>query len=122
MKIKFLFLFLSTFLLFSCSNDDAKKPTTEVNIRLSNISDVVFENATFNNINFGNINSSEKTEYRTFERSYGYGSVTITINGNDYGWIPIDFVGETLLESGNYTFEYSFDSSTGTLTDELVKD
>jgi hypothetical protein len=122
MKIKSLFFFLSIFLLFTCSNDDENNPTTEVNIRLSNSSDVKFENATFNNINFGDINSSDKTEYKTFERSYGYGSVKITIDGNDYGWIPIDFVGETLLKNGNYTFEYSFDNSTGTLTDELIKD
>jgi len=57
-----------------------------------------------------------------FESAYGYGSVTITIDGIDYGWIPIDFVGEEYLETGNYTFEYSFDSTTGTLTDELIRD
>ncbi len=122
MKTKLYFLFLLIALLFSCATDDDSNQITEVNIRLSNISNVKFENATFNSINFGAINSSEKTEYKTFESAYGYGSVKITIDGNDYGWTPIDYVGETPLENGNYTFEYSFDNSTGTLTDELIQD
>lgn len=120
--MKLIFVFLLTFLLYSCSDDDKIEPSTEVNIRLSNVSSFDFENTTYNRINFGDIKSGEKTEYKMFESAYGYGSVSITINGIDYGWIPIDFVGEDNLESGNYTFEYSFDSSTETLADKLIRD
>jgi len=121
MKLKLTTIFLSFILLFSCSNDDdsSADKTNEVNIRLSNSSNVRFENATFNNVNFGDIEPGETSEYKTFESSYAYGSVSITIDDQDYGWTPIDFVGEDLLESGNYTFVYSFDTI---LTDELIKD
>lgn len=106
-------------LSISCSNED---DTSEVNIRLANVSNVEFQDATYNGINYGDISPGDKTEYRAFEISYNYGSVTITIDGIDYGWIPIDFVGESPLENGNYTFEYDFDTDTNTLSDELKKD
>lgn len=122
MNTKFTILLLSIICLFSCSSDDdSNNPqTNEVNIRLSNTSNLKFENATFNNVNFGDIEAGEITKYKTFESSYSYGSVNITIDGQDYGWIPIDFVGESLLETGDYTFQYSFDDNI--LTDELIKD
>lgn len=118
MKLKLFFLVLSTLLILSCSDNEPDV----VNIRLSNTSAVKFENATFNNVNFGDLNSNEKTGYLTFEEAYHYGRVKITINGQNYGWTPIDFVGETPLENGNYTFEYSFNTTTEVLTDRLIKD
>ncbi len=112
-------------MLLSCSKEEKTSPlatATEVQIRLSNSSAVTFEDATYNNVNFGDIAPGVKTEYKTFESSYRYGIVRITIAGDAYGWGPIDYVGETLLKPGNYTFDYSFDSVTRTLTDELIKD
>ena len=122
MNTKFTLILLSIFCLFSCSSDDDSNTneTTEVNIRLSNTSDFKFENATYNNVNFGDIEPGEITEYKTFESSYSYGRVIITIEGQEYAKTPIDFVGESLLEAGNYTFHYSFENNN--LTDELVKD
>ena len=122
MNTKFTLILLSIFSLFSCSSDDDSNTneTTEVNIRLSNTSDFKFENATYNNVNFGDIEPGEITEYKTFESSYSYGRVIITIEGQEYAKTPIDFVGESLLEAGNYTFHYSFENNN--LTDELVKD
>jgi len=116
--MKNLFLILLTFILFACSKDNSN----EVNIRLSNASNVAFESATFNNINYGDLAPNQISEYRIFERAYNYGSVSITIEGEVYGWTPIDFVGEEPLENGNYTFEYYFDTNTKILTDRLIKE
>ena len=117
-------LFFSVLLLFSCSDDDTNDtPEQNVRIRLSNISTVDFKNATFDFVNFGDLNRAEKTGYKKLENDvYQYGSVSIEINDQNYGWQPIDFVGQTPLEDGDYTFEYNFDVETQTLTDELIKD
>lgn len=109
-------LFVLVLTTFSCTKD------TEVNLRLSNKSSVNFQDATFNNTNFGDLAPGETSEYRTFKKFYGYGSVSITIDGENYGWMPIDYVGEEPVESGNYTFEYRFNTDTKTLTDRLIKD
>ncbi len=108
------------FSFFSCSSDD--EPTNEVHIRLTNNSEFKFEDTTYNNINFGDIEPGEKTEYKLFKNQYSYGSVSILIENEQYGWQPIDFVGESLLEDGNYTFEYSFDNENKVLTDKLIRD
>ncbi len=123
MKTKLLVL-LSLFIIFSCSDndDDVEIQTNQVNIRLANNSEVKFENVTYNNVNFGDIQPGEKTEYKIFEDQYSYGQVDITINGEKYGWIPVDYVGEELLDDGNYTFEYNFNVEEKELTDELIKD
>lgn len=119
MKTKSSIIFLSIILLFSCSKNNF---TNEVNIRLSNISSIRFVNATFNSVNFGDIDPGEISEYKTFESSYSYGRVNITIDGQDYGWVPIDFVGESLLKEGDYTFQYSFDTVNNLLSDKLIRD
>ncbi len=105
--------------ILGCSDNEV---ITAVNIRLANASDVDFRDMTFNGEDFGDLAPGEKSEYRAFERSYSYGSVSIIIEGERFGWQPNDFVGEELLATGDYTFEYSFDPVTRILTDKLVRD
>lgn len=113
-------LFLSLVLFFSCTEDNDFG--TDVQIRLANKSSVAFQDATFNGEKFGDLAPNETSEYRTFVNAYSYGSVAITIAGEPYGWIPIDFVGEEPLEPGKYTFEYRFNIQTKQLSDRLVRD
>lgn len=112
-------LYFSLVVLLSCTKDNTE---TEVQIRLANKSTVAFEDATFNGENFGDLAPKETSEYRTFVGAYAYGAVSITIEGEQYGWIPIDYVGEVPLDKGKYTFEYTFDRQTELLTDRLVRD
>ena len=121
MRTKHFLLALSVLIgAFGCNNNDDRG--NEVNIRLSNNSNVQFKDATFNGQNFGDLEPNEKSDYKKFEMAYHYGAVNITIDGENYGWQPIDFVGETPLKEGSYTFEYSFDTETKILTDKLIKD
>ena len=62
-------------------------------------------NTSSGNTNFENINSQETTNYKTFEMAYRYAFVELEIDGEKYTSQPIDYVGETPLENGNYTYE-----------------
>ena len=119
MKTKLSVFLLSIFFLSSCSKNNH---SDEVNIRLLNTSAAKFENASFNNVNFGDIEPRSKTAYKVFENAYRVGIVNISINDEQYFWLPSDFIGEVPLENGYYTFEYSFDLVEKDLTDKLVKD
>ncbi|CAL2064471.1 hypothetical protein [Tenacibaculum sp. 190524A05c] len=109
------------FLLFimSCSE---RENTTEILIRLKNNSSVNFDKSSFNNVEFGKLAPDETSNYQSFEVAYHYGLVSIVIEGQEYGWIPIDYVGETPLKPGKYTFEYSFDTVNKVLTDKFIVD
>lgn len=98
----------------SCSKNDS------VNIRLKNISQIKFENASYNNVEYGEINPNQNTEYRLFESSYAYGSFSVKTDTQGYNLQPIDYVGEELLSSGEYTFELDLDQDQ--LRIELIKD
>ncbi len=111
---KILFLIISISTLISCSSDDDNN-TSELNIRLSNVSQYDFRNIVVNtttgNTNFENINSQEKTNYKTFETAYRYAFVKLEIDGETYTIQPIDYFGETPLENGNYTYQIDVNDS-----------
>lgn len=111
---KLLILVLSITFLVSCSNDDDPVPS-EVNIRLSNISEYDFENIVVNTstgyVNYENINSGEMSQYKSFEMAYSYAFVELKIEGETYTLQPIDYVGETPLENGHYTYQLNANDS-----------
>ena len=110
---KILVLIISISTLFSCSSDDNNTP--ELNIRLSNVSQFEFQNIVVNtttgNTNFENISSQQKTSYKTFQTAYRYAFVELQIDGETYTLQPIDYVGETPLENGNYTYQIDANDS-----------
>jgi len=111
---KILILIISISTLLACSNDD-DNTTSELNIRLSNVSQYDFQNIIVNtstgNTNFENISSQGMTNYRTFELAYRYAFVELEIDGETYTLQPIDYFGETPLEDGNYTYEINANDS-----------
>ncbi len=111
---KILILIISISTLISCSSDDDNN-TSELNIRLSNVSQYDFQNIVVNtttgNTNFENISSQQMTNYKTFETAYRYAFVELEIEGETYTLQPIDYVGETPLENGNYTYQIDANDS-----------
>lgn len=89
-----------------CSKDE--KPS-EINIRLSNVSSYSFENIVVNTgtgeVSFENIDPGELTDYKTFDIAYHYAFVELQIDGGKYTLQPIDYVGETPLKPGFYTYQ-----------------
>ncbi len=114
MMKKILILIISIVALFGCTNDDDNN-LTGLNIRLSNVSQYKFQNIIVNtttgNVNFGNLDSGQKSAYKQFEKAYRYAYVELEIDGKKYTLQPIDYVGETLLEDGNYTYKIDANNS-----------
>ncbi|GGG10690.1 hypothetical protein GCM10011344_09210 [Dokdonia pacifica] len=121
MKYK-LFFFLISILAISCTADD----DTEVQIRLANISEFDYTNITIRNgISYEDLEAGEVSEYQTFESSYSYMFVQLVANQDTLFIQPIDFVGESLIRGGNYTYEIeaNFENNDlGSLRAILVRD
>jgi hypothetical protein len=111
---KILIFIISVSSFISCSNNDDIK-VSELKIRLSNISQFEFKNIVVNtttgNSNFENLSSQQITAYKTFQTAYRYAFVELEIDGNTYTLQPIDYVGETPLENGNYTYQIDANDS-----------
>jgi len=126
MKNSLIILALIT-LLFSCS--EAEIDPSAVNIRLANTSIYDYEdiiiNTTTGDVNFGDLKSGSISDYKVFETAYRYAYVKLEINGNILRIQPIDYVGETPLKNGNYTYEIHTDTPNeeyGALSIELIID
>jgi hypothetical protein len=111
--MKKIFLLLVMGILLSCSNDTTSDTiipqTSSVQIRIQNASPNKFENIIVNtynkDTNFENLNSNQKSAFKIFDVAYRYAFVQLQINGKTYTIQPVDFVGETPLENGNYTYK-----------------
>lgn len=116
---KIIILFVTIVTLFSCSKDNVNN---EVKIRLSNVSQYDFKNIIVNTttgyVNFLDLESGQKSEYKDFDKAYRYAFVELEIDGETYTLQPIDYVGETLLENGNYTYQID---ANDTINDQYSK-
>ncbi len=114
---KLLIGIISIATLLSCSNDEDDKNSSELKIRLSNVSQFDFQNIKVNtassdgNVNFENLKSTKKSDYKEFDSAYRYAFVELEIDGKKYTLQPIDYVGETPLEDGNYTYQINANDS-----------
>lgn len=95
--------------LLSCANDDSQNSNVE--IRISNTSSFDYENIIVNSTTFENLNSGEESVYQIFKKAYRYGFVELDIDGSTYTIQPIDYVGETELEHGKYTYQIDANNS-----------
>jgi hypothetical protein len=105
---KILILIFTVTALISCSKD-AGNTSAGLRIRLSNASQQNYKNVVINtangDVNFGDLNSGEKTAYKVFDKAYRYAFVKLEINGKTYTMQPVDYVGETPLKTGSYTYQ-----------------
>ena len=100
--------------MISCSKDGRTNPSA-LKIRLSNSSQYNFKNIVINtttgDVSFGNLNSGQKTEYKQFTKAYRYAFVKLEIDGKTYTIQPIDYVGETTLKDGIYTYQINVNNT-----------
>ena len=124
------YLMLIPFLILitGCSILSGDDEATEVFIRLSNVSSYTYQDirvsTTGGEVSYGDLESGEFTDYKSFEKAYRYGFVELQINGSTYTLQPIDYVGETPLENGYYTYQINANDSDdrfGKLSLKLIK-
>ncbi|HUH33635.1 MAG TPA: hypothetical protein VLZ28_06750 [Daejeonella sp.] len=100
-----LFICLTTFL--SCKKEDSK----EVLIRVRNQSAYPFKNVVVNSYNeakrYGVIQQGQNSVYMKFDVAYRYAYIKLTAGNKEFSWQPYDYVGETPLEPGKYTYSLS---------------
>ncbi|MCB0635762.1 MAG: hypothetical protein KDC54_04060 [Lewinella sp.] len=102
-RIFFFLLLLCTTFMLTCDKND------RVEIRLENqtgkdfVSVYVNSNGAENN--YPSLANGDRSAYKAYERAYGYGYVeAITTVGDTLFVQPIDYVGETGLDNGQYTY------------------
>ena len=104
-------LFVVT-LFTSCSKEE--KPDG-VYIRVENSSSVDYSeiliSSGFETVEFGVVQAGNTSEYKEFETAYRYGYVNLLADGEEFVIQPIDYVGETPLSNGYYTYKLSLDTS-----------
>lgn len=110
-------------LVIGCSSDDGD---AEVYIRLSNVSAYDYQNITVNpsngRLDYGDLDSGELSEYQMVTKAYRYAFVELEIAGETYMIQPIDYVGESTLSSGYYTYQIDAGDENGQLYLSLAED
>ncbi|RSK45635.1 hypothetical protein [Hymenobacter perfusus] len=122
--ILLIFLSLGSLLQVSCQKETV---TDGVRVRVKNASSYQFKDVHIDTSggtnDYGRLNAGKETEYAAYTQAYNYAYIKVTIDGRDLVLQPTDYVGETALESGKYTYRVGVsDLAAGRLSLALEKD
>ena len=117
MDIRFLIPFILTYLFIcSCSNqedpnsfcEDGQENIGSIELRLQNESEYdfadIFVDTSGGIHEYCNLEAGGMTGYKKFEKAYRYAFIELLIDDEIFTIQPIDYVGESLLASGKYTY------------------
>lgn len=98
---------LLTILLFSAGCTDRDDNVSSISIRIKNTSNLNFDTVQVGGANqvHADIAPDSFSEYLEYETAYRYAYIEIISGDENYVLQPIDFVGETPLTIGFYTYE-----------------
>ncbi len=127
MRTSIFFTIIALVLIFSCQKSSTDNAGIFIRIENASIYDYsniqINPNPTNDHL-FGNLNAGEKSAYQQYEHAYSYGHVKLFIDSNSYQLIPIDYIGESVLEDGYYTYKIGATDQTsnefGRLTHEFI--
>lgn len=93
--------------LLGCSNPFG--PSGGVNVRVANNSSFSFDRVEVvfpeNRVDYGGVRANGVSEYAPVTAAYRYAYIEVQIGGQVLKIQPIDYVGETPLEAGRYTYQ-----------------
>ena len=106
---------LLSLLVAGCSGSsspvDPLPPDVPLGIRVENATGRTFEAITVQFSeqveNYGELEAGAASEYRAVDEAYRYAAVDIDFGSETARIQPIDFVGETLLPPGRYTYRFT---------------
>ena len=104
-KILFSLILFAALTFWGCNNDDV-----QIRIENSTGSDFVsvLVNSKGNENTYGSVPDGAQSEYKTYPEAYRYGYVeAITVDDDTLIVQPIDYVGESPLDGGKYTYKLS---------------
>ena len=92
----------------------ASQDGDNVQIRVSNESTYPLQNFRINtgggDNTYGTINAGSKSDYASYEYSYNYFYVSVDIDTSTFVIQPIDYVGESKIKPGKYTYSISVET------------
>ncbi|MCB0502211.1 MAG: hypothetical protein KDD32_05975 [Bacteroidetes bacterium] len=119
-------LLLSCVFLLINSCIDPLNPKRNVLIRVNNVSPYDFEDLLVNTSGgeneYGNLGSDLISVYKSYDFAYQYAYVSLTIDGKEFVLQPIDYVGETKIPNGKYTYEINVDTATEEIDLNFIED
>jgi hypothetical protein len=109
MKEIVFFLLAGMLLFFSgCTNKADSIASEEVHIRIQNAGKFEYSDVVVNTgggVNqYGSIAPAQFSGYKVFDFAYPYAFIELSIDGATYTLQPIDYLGETKLSAGKYTY------------------
>lgn len=119
---KFIILAISVFLIsISCNDQDDE--LKGIQIRVKNVSSINFDTVQVGGDEMVHVNilPDDYSGYLIYESAYSYAYINIKSAEETYILQPIDFVGETVLPLGFYTYEIGLDTE-GNVTLNFVID
>ena len=117
---RFALFFLIATVFIGCSDRD--DDLEGVNIRIKNESNVTFDTVQVGSDEMihESIDPDEYSDYLEYETAYSYSYINIMVGGENYVLQPMDFVGETPLEFGFYTYALSISEEGNVILDFVV--
>lgn len=119
---KYLILAISVFLInIGCNDQDDE--LNGIQIRVKNVSSISFDTIQVggDEMVHNNILPDDYSGYLIYESAYRYAYINIKSAEETYILQPVDFVGETVLPLGFYTYEIGLDAE-GNVTLNFVID
>ncbi|RAI83854.1 hypothetical protein [Algoriphagus yeomjeoni] len=112
---KLLTLLVGIILLTTCADDSDFDNPTGIFIRVENASGVDFKDIFISSgsrgVEFGDLKAGKKSDFNEFENAYRYGFVRLMADGEELRLQPFDYVGETPLSNGYYTYKLNLDET-----------
>ena len=103
--------------VFRAADEPSSAPATSVLIRIRNDAAIDFDRVQANfpfgpEIDYGPLPADGTSEYEPVDRAYRYAFLRVQLaDGRELVYQPIDYVGETLLPPGRYTYVLTIDGS-----------
>ena len=91
-------------LLAGLSGCSSPSEVDSTRIRIRNATHVPFENVIVGDKSYGDIAPGDVTEYQTWRHAYRYAYVSLKADGKPMLIQPIDYMGETPLGDGRFTY------------------
>jgi hypothetical protein len=124
MMRKFACGILLTLLVGACSTLGTSTASPEVRVANRSSFDFTSVRVAFpsDEVNYGAVAAGAASEYRRVEEAYRYAYIEVMIGERRLVMQPIDYVGDTLLSPGRYTYALGMAQGGDQLTLQLERD